>query len=397
MELYLNGVGILPELSMKVDGLTVILGENGTGKSTILKSLYSMTEPPTDLDGKKERAVDDSVRGITALLGSTMASDPIGKEDMDRIGTIGRIRSSLSIDPNNGEVLRRLDTMERLLKGECDGEFLNSLFRRNLIDEFGSPSQTRNISSDLPASMRLCQSGRCLDVTIRTDNVSEWKGADERPFRSVLYYDTLLVLDVSPGEHICGGHRRNLAKGLRQRSDDVIASLTDEQTRKRFDEVVGSIVGGDFVESSEGDEYISGDGSHIKRSNMASGMKVFAVLRILSDNGLLSSDSLLLLDEPEVHLHPSWQNTLARLIVLISKDIGAKVVMTTHSPQLLLAIQASSLEYNQDVDYYGLERLDDGTVSFKDLHNDLSDIYSVMADSFEEADRLYWQYADELR
>ena len=46
MELYLNGVGILPELSMKVDGLTFILGENGTRKSTILKSLYSRRNLP---------------------------------------------------------------------------------------------------------------------------------------------------------------------------------------------------------------------------------------------------------------------------------------------------------------------------------------------------------------
>ena len=46
---------------MMVDGLTVILGENGTGKSTILKSLYSLAESPTDLDGKKERAVDDAI------------------------------------------------------------------------------------------------------------------------------------------------------------------------------------------------------------------------------------------------------------------------------------------------------------------------------------------------
>ena len=49
------------------------------------------------------------------------------------------------------------------------------------------------------------------------------------------------------------------------------------------------------------------------------------------------------------------------------------------------------------MDFYGLEILDNGKVSFKDLHNDLSDIYSRMAHSFEEADRPYRQYAEELR
>lgn len=49
------------------------------------------------------------------------------------------------------------------------------------------------------------------------------------------------------------------------------------------------------------------------------------------------------------------------------------------------------------MDFYGLEILDNGKVSFKDLHNDLSDIYSRMAHSFEEDDRLYRQYAEELR
>ena len=179
-------VGILPEVSMMVDGLTVILGENGTGKSTILKSRYALAESPTDLEGKKERAVDDAIRGISALLGSMMPSVPVDNGITDRIGTIEHIRSSLSIDSSNNEVLRRLETMERLLKGECDREFLNSLFRRNLNEEFGSPSQTRNISSNLPTSMRLCQSGRCLDVTVRTDNLSEWNGANDRMFRSVL-------------------------------------------------------------------------------------------------------------------------------------------------------------------------------------------------------------------
>jgi len=40
MTLELKNIGMIKEASVKIDGLTVIAGENDTGKSTLSKALY---------------------------------------------------------------------------------------------------------------------------------------------------------------------------------------------------------------------------------------------------------------------------------------------------------------------------------------------------------------------
>jgi len=40
MELQLKNIGMIKEANVKIDGLTVIAGENDTGKSTVGKALF---------------------------------------------------------------------------------------------------------------------------------------------------------------------------------------------------------------------------------------------------------------------------------------------------------------------------------------------------------------------
>ena len=42
MKIELNNIGPFVEASVDIDGITVVAGENGTGKSTIGKTLYAM-------------------------------------------------------------------------------------------------------------------------------------------------------------------------------------------------------------------------------------------------------------------------------------------------------------------------------------------------------------------
>lgn len=400
MKMELRGVGSLPDLSMSLNGLTIVLGENGVGKSTILKSAYSVAECPVDFRSKKDASISSALQRI---LDSFMATGPGADSDVHRAqkllddrdypGAIDAIREHGFDNVNDkNEAMRLIDVVERLVSGEEDTGFMASLLKRNLSNEFDDIRQVRDLRSDRAASIRFIDGDAEAGGDVDGSNNVTWCGRAASIFASAVYYDTPFIMDERC--HANGrNHRYDLCNKVQPRDIGIIDEMSFRKNIERFDAIVSTVVDGEFVKSRTGCEYVTGDGIHISPSNLAAGMKVFGILKQLVRNGFIKGNSLVMLDEPEVHLHPTWQNTLAKLIVLLAKDMGVKVLMTTHSPQLLLALQAASEEYAQPVSCYMLARAG-SDVAFTDLQGDLSPVYSVMADAYEEADRMYWDAMD---
>lgn len=84
------------------------------------------------------------------------------------------------------------------------------------------------------------------------------------------------------------------------------------------------------------------DGLNIKLEDTATGMKTFAYILKLIENGFLNERTLLLIDEPEAHLHPKWIFEFAHLLVLLNKELGVKVMLASHNPDMVAAIQKVS-------------------------------------------------------
>lgn len=61
-------------------------------------------------------------------------------------------------------------------------------------------------------------------------------------------------------------------------------------------------------------------------------------------------DALIIVDEPELHLHPKWQQTLLRLFVRLSAKTGNQFLLATHSPTFVSpdSIQYVSRVYSHD-------------------------------------------------
>jgi len=53
-------------------------------------------------------------------------------------------------------------------------------------------------------------------------------------------------------------------------------------------------------------------------------------------------DALIIVDEPELHLHPSWQKTLLRLFEKLADETGNQFLLATHSP---VFVSPSSIQY----------------------------------------------------
>lgn len=60
-------------------------------------------------------------------------------------------------------------------------------------------------------------------------------------------------------------------------------------------------------------------------------------------------DALVVIDEPELHLHPRWQNTLLSLFEQLSNETGNQFLLATHSPVFVspVSIQYVSRVYSK--------------------------------------------------
>ena len=75
------------------------------------------------------------------------------------------------------------------------------------------------------------------------------------------------------------------------------------------------------------------DGKKLKYQNLSSGERqiIFIFLKVI--NGSVNS-SLILMDEPEISLHLSWQEKLLKEITKVNKS--SQIIIVTHSPAIVM-------------------------------------------------------------
>ncbi len=139
--------------------------------------------------------------------------------------------------------------------------------------------------------------------------------------------------------------------------DDVIGSVIAKEKLNTIEELLDKVVDGDISNNSRtGELYLQNKEykEPIALSNLSTGVKSFAVLKMLLEKGSLYEKDVLILDEPEIHLHPQWQIEYAELLVLLQKQFNLSVIVTTHSPYFVDAINLFSCKYETDnaVNYY---------------------------------------------
>ena len=132
----------------------------------------------------------------------------------------------------------------------------------------------------------------------------------------------------------------------------------------------------------------------LKVENLATGSKVFSIIKKILTSGDLTDKTLLILDEPESHLHPSWINQLAEVIVLLVKECNMTVLLTTHSPNFLLAVDALMRKYEirEKCHFYQTEFEENNQIKYVEKTDCLDNIYADFAASFAEMNALRKKY-----
>jgi putative ATP-dependent endonuclease of OLD family len=83
----------------------------------------------------------------------------------------------------------------------------------------------------------------------------------------------------------------------------------------------------------QGSSFMVGDASSGEREILTYLFGIFA---------LNVRDALIIVDEPELHLHPKWQKTLLQLFVRLAQSTGNQFLLATHSPTF---VAPESIQY----------------------------------------------------
>jgi len=281
MELQLKNIGMIKEANVKLDGLTVIAGENDTGKSTVGKILYSF---------------------LKAISGNKKVSKYILNMNLKNI-----FDNQIT---NNGSI--------KLIKD-------NQVFKIKIID---------NICKGTKDEIPLLIIQKINPITmIETPLI--WSFTDF--FRDIAQIESQMRIELD---------YPYLMKDLNFKLH--IKSTSDGLDIK---EKVTSLMGGEFKKDEMGRYYFDKKGQRIELVNTATGIKYFGIFQVLSQNNYLNENTVLVLDEPEVHLHPKWQLEMAKIIVELVKN-GVKIVVNSHSPYMIEALERYAEKAEVPADFY---------------------------------------------
>ena len=156
----------------------------------------------------------------------------------------------------------------------------------------------------------------------------------------VFYFDSFSLFDNKTGGTYFLEHVKSLEAALEITEDNNNVDLEVEK-------LIKEILGGEIKKENGELFFVRENGIKTHMKNTSSGVKQVAIIQTLLNNNELEPNSFLIMDEPEVNLHPEWQIKFAKILVLLVKELDLSIYIASHSPFFIEAIEL----YSQ---YYGL-------------------------------------------
>ena len=302
----------------------VLAGANGSGKTTILESIWGLISS-LEKYGNGGLSTHSQLENINfkvspdAELQIDFEVDPV----LTSIGTLSvyyGVASSISDDPS---------ITEKAHVGGMRGEWLGGTWGISEESYFRQISETIRIQRELQGDGPIRDLGTLIFFP------------HDRHLPYVKQGE--LAVEINPYELI---HRYVSSDEWKQSVESYLFSLNyldlEDRDRKvsasRFKDavmLVNSVLVGKkimriqkgrvIIETEQGESHGLGD--------LSSGEKQLTLL-LIEIHRRISRGSVILIDEPEISLHPAWQRGLVVALDKIIEQYNAQVIMATHSPEI---------------------------------------------------------------
>lgn len=434
MRLSFSNINAVKNADVQLNGLTVIAGENGTGKSTIGKLLFSIIKSLSNISAQKQDYKQKSISKYVDSLYKRMNAvvSQFENEDFNRefpLPSIKLVNQFMKIF--NDEVLdhevkvamyrEKLDSMRAVVDSIAD---FSPRMRKLISDDLKNIDicleEDDNNAADMATEVKymiesefmnhICSLGESdADVELHLETEAEkvffhLTNDDvtsvnmninmNEMLQDATYVESPLYIHLLDSLLHSTTFRETAGAKARYRNTPMvpvhIKDLAEKIDAVRFvaegsENELMIDAGGTFV-FKDRSLYYEKDGIQHSPINVASGLKSFGVIQMLLETGAISEKKVLIWDEPENHLHPKWQITFASVLVALAKQ-GIPIVVSTHSPYFVQGIRYFSAKEDIEnfVNYYLTENDRETCLSVvSEVTHDLNQIFVKLASPLNE-------------
>lgn len=406
IRLKLENFRAIKEADIILDGITVVAGENGCGKSTLSKFLYYAFKNSINykllVDQWREKQMEkifnifdnyirenapyfiDTPKGIDYIIDKfekRLQNDLDGKYRMMMLllDTLGYDMKDPTIDFEKISLEKLIEQLKEKInqynEERNDQSKTRPLFLlANALESVFSTKIFPKGNNSIPKEYNIWEYGSLI-ISNQKDTIGKFF-----TIRKIVYIDTPMMLnEYSYNSLFLDCFWKDTYNVIEWGDDDY-----------DYDSKLNTIISNEIIKGetsydisryyTEQDEftYKRDDGSEFNLLDSATGIKSFAMLQLMLKNGFLGKHTLLIIDEPESHLHPQWVVEYARLIVLLNKRIGVNFFIACHNPDMISAIKyiSEKEEVDSDLNFYFAERNNpEYTYSYKHLGTDIEPIF----------------------
>ena len=396
MLIEIENLGLINNFELSIGKINVIVGKNNTGKSTSSKFLFSLL---TAASSEGTKLANEYIH--SKLLNFLMYWEV--KESSQMRKNFKQIRNSLdynSFEDIYNKINSTLENYDFEDKELCIND-LNDLFR---IIQLNNNECYRYLTvfNSLIESEYGCSLNRFKDSSIKFRSVDFKQDipidVEKNPniiskdflnylnFQNIIYIDSHSILEHNPGPQY---HLQVLERKLKKiKNPNDVYSDEFFKDLNGFKKSIDELIGGKFEYKPLEDRFIfKRDGEIFSMENTASGLKQLATIQLLLNNNELTKNSFLILDEPEINLHPRFQVELAKILVLAAMDLNITLYINTHSPFFAESIEAYSRYYNfmEETNFYLSQKAIDNDKYNHNLleRNEILDIYEDLGNPFD--------------
>lgn len=428
MRLEISNFAKIKNADIRMDGITVIAGDNNTGKTTVGKVLFSVFNSVYDIANKVEvNRKRELISRCRAIVRSMLVhqngiknwesnSSPTRNIDFAYREIIKRISEANLFLLGEKEIEELLVEIAQKFELNFEEEFLNEFvikimgqiefihqidnyaMARELIERYFYEvfsGQFCNLGNSEPAKVKLILQGKELEFEFAEKICRSWNSNIDILHEAFFIEDPFVLDKLDRGygdERHTSYHTINKILNTTINDNVVNSILAKEKLSEIFDILNNVIPGG--VEDKNGEWGLSSEKNteSVQLVNLSAGLKSFVLLKILLEKGILKEKDVLILDEPEIHLHPEWQIRYAEIIVLLQKKFDLTIVVTTHSRDFFEAIELFSKKYDViDTCSFYLSKQEAGEVEFEDVSSDSAQIYKHLVNPSRLLDKIKFE------